>query len=103
MQALKYHQLDCQTLTEALKEQGIIVTEIVDLSNLVPHVAYGGACKSSYVSPRSGKIIYALERNALYAPDAWLNDVWQFDEDFTISEAVRFLSQVDATKKENSI
>lgn len=98
MQALKYHQLDCQTLTDALKEQNIVVTELVDLSSYVPHPAYGGACKSSYVSPRSGKTIYALERNALYAPDAWLNEVWQFDEDFTASEAVQFLSQ-----KENSI
>ena len=100
MQALKYHQLDCQTLTDALKAKGIVVTEIVDLSNLVPHVAYGGACKSSYVSPKSGKIIYVLERNALYAPDAWLNDVWQFDADFSLEEAVEFLSNYDAAKGE---
>lgn len=96
---LAHHQLDCQTLADALSGK-VAVRELEDLTGKVPHVGYGGASKSSYVSPRTGKTIYVLERNGLYAPDAWSNDVWQFDQDFTPAEAAAFLAAVDAQRND---
>lgn len=94
MVPIKHNQLDCETLANALSKLGITVTEIADLTGLVPHVGYGGAAKSFYISPKSGKPIYVLERNGLCSPDSWLNDVWQFADDFTIDEAKAFLQSI---------
>ncbi len=99
MKAIKYNQLDCQMLADALKGK-VTVTEIENLTGKVPHVGFGGASKSSYESPKTGKTIYVLERNGLYAPDAWINDVWQFDADFTIQEATNFLTTIDTEKRQ---
>lgn len=92
MEAIKHNQLDCQTLADALKGK-VEVIEIADLTGLVPHVGYGGASKSTYVSPKTGKTIYVLERNGMYASDAWGNEVWQFDSDFTTADAALFLAK----------
>lgn len=93
MKPIKHHQLDCQTFADATHGK-IEVFEVEDLTNRVPHVALGGASKSRYESPTTGKTIYVLERNAMYAPDGWLNDVWQFDHDFSIADAVEFLTSI---------
>lgn len=92
MNAIKHSQLDCRTFAESV---AIPVTELEDLSMNVPHVGYGGASKSCYISPNSGQTIYVLERNGTYAPDAWINDVWQFDRDFTAHDASDFLKAWD--------
>lgn len=87
MTPIKYNQLDCCTLADTLKGKAEVV-ELADLSGKVPHAAYGGASKSLY----TGQGIYVLERNGLYACDAWVNDVWQFNTDFSSAEAATFLS-----------
>ena len=94
MTPLKHITLDCTTASEMLRGKAQ-VTEIEDLTGEVPHVGYGGAAKSSYVSPTSGKTIYVLERNGMYAPDAYTNDVWLFDEDFSAAAARDFLTAID--------
>ena len=95
---IKHDTLDCTTLADVLGRSGIQVTELEDLSDKVPHVGYGGAGKSKYTSPKSGSTIFVLERNGLYAPDAYLNDVWQFNKDFTTEEAKEFLVYQDNLK-----
>lgn len=96
---LKYDVLDCATLSDVVSKKGVIVTEIEDLSGKVPHVGYGGASKSTYVSPKTGNTVYVLERNGWYAGDAYVNDVWQFDCDFTAEEANDFIKSEDAISK----
>ncbi len=61
----------------------------------MPHVGCGGASKSKYISPRDGREIYVLERNGMYAADAYANDVWQFESDFSAGEADEFLARYD--------
>lgn len=94
MKAIKFNELDCQTLADALKGK-VEVVELEDLSWKVPHVGYGGATKSMYVSPKSGKTVYVLERSGMYDADAFSTKVWQFDEDFTVEDAAEFLTQFD--------
>lgn len=96
MTPIKHTQLIDTTLGHELQKANVIVTEIEDLSGKVPHAAAGGAAKSSYVSPKSGRTIYILERNSVVPPDSYTNDVWQFDTDFTAEEAAQFLKDVDA-------
>lgn len=91
---IKHSQLDCQTLADALRGR-VEVQEIQDLTGLVPHVGAGGASKSIYVSPKTGRTVYVLERNGMYAPDAYLNDVWQFADDFSVDEAREYLDMWD--------
>lgn len=94
---VKYHCLDCSTFKGAVKGK-IEVTEIENLSCKIPHVGYGGGSKSKYVSPK-GQTIYVLERNNWYTGDAYINDVWQFDRDFTAEEADEFITQFDQEQK----
>ena len=89
MKAIKFNEIDC-SLAEALRGK-IDVVEVEDLSGKVPHVGYGGAAKSKYVSP-SGKTIYVLERNGMYAADGYANRVWQFEEDFSTAQAEAFIA-----------
>lgn len=84
-------ELDSTTFSQAIKSLGVEVIEVEDLSGKVPHVGFGGASKSYYISPKTGKKIYVLEQNGAYAADAYINRVWQFEEDFTVEEAYRFL------------
>lgn len=98
MKALNYNQLDCETYAAAVAGK-VEVIELEDLSGKVPHVGFGGASKSSYVSPNTGKTIFVLERNNTYAADAYYNDVWQFDHDFTATEAADFIRAHDAEKR----
>lgn len=98
MDAIKYNQLDSQTLSGALKGK-VTVTELEDLTGKVPHAGYGGAAKSVYVSPKTSKTIYVLERNGLSSPDSYTNDVWQFEADFTAAEAASFLTAIDSSNR----
>ena len=97
MTPIKHISLDCQTFVDAFKQQypQVEVRELENLTGKVPHVGFGGASKSYYLSPKSGRAIYVLERNGQYAPDAYNNDVWQFREDFTAEEAAEFLKGID--------
>ena len=99
MKEIKYHLLDCQTFTEAMRGK-VEVIELEDLTGKVPHVGYGGASKSKYFSPKTDRWIYVLERNGWYAGDAYANDVWQFDNDFTADEARRFIEDWDRSHKD---
>lgn len=90
MNAIKYHELDCQTFADALRGK-VDVVEVEDLTGKVPHVGFGGAVKSKYISPKSGKTIYVLEQSGMYAADAFVNRVWQFEEDFSVDDAIEFL------------
>lgn len=90
--------LDSMSFAEAVKGH-VDVREELDISGFVPHAGFGGATKSSYVSPKTGKTVYVLERSGLYAPDAWTTHVWQFDADFTADEAAAFLSAQDAVAR----
>lgn len=98
MNLIKHAQLDCQTFAEAVKNK-VAVTELEDLTGKVPHVGYGGASKSSYISPNSGKMIFVLERSGMYCQDAFLSDVWQFDTDFSTEEASEFIENWFKEKK----
>lgn len=97
MQALKYDQFDCATLADMLRGE-IELIEVDDLSGKVQHVGFGGVAKSKYVSKNTGKTIYVLERNNTYAADAYTNDVWQFDADFSAAEADEFIRLHDSAK-----
>jgi hypothetical protein len=92
MKPLKFFSLDCQTFADALKNK-INLVFLEDLSGKIPHVGYGGAGKSKYISPKSGKEIFVLEVNGWYDADAYINDVWQFEKDFTAEEATEFLKK----------
>jgi hypothetical protein len=94
---IKHSFIDCTTLKEALKGK-VEVKELEDLYLIVPHVGYGGAMISTYVSPNSGKDVFVLERYGLYAADAYVTEVWQFEEPFTAEEARLFLEQADNLK-----
>lgn len=94
MKALKHTTLDCQTF-EAYVQGRVTVTLLEDLCYKVPHAGYGGASKSSYTSPESGKTIFVLERNGWYAGDAYSNDVWLFGHDFTAEEVFAFIADFD--------
>lgn len=93
MTPLNHQVLDTETFADAVRRLGVpvMVMETEDLCGLVPHVGYGGAAKSMYTSAKTGKPVYVLERNGFYAPDAYQNDVWQFDTDFSPAEAADFL------------
>jgi hypothetical protein len=92
MDYVKHVVLDCQTYAEAVKDK-VTVVELEDLTGKVPHVGYGGASKSSYSSPITGRTVYVLERNGSVAPDAYVNDVWLFMDDFSAEDAAKFLSE----------
>ena len=97
MKAIKHLELEDTTYAAAVKSI-VAVTELADLTGRVPHVGYGGAAKSCYVSPKTGKTIYVLERNGLIAPDSYINDVWLFDSDFSDAEAAAFLAAIDKAR-----
>lgn len=101
MQCLKYVQLDCQLFAEVARKQGVETRNEQDLCNKVPHVGFGGASRSEYTSPKTGKTIYVLERNGWYAGDAYQNDVWQFDTDFTTEQAAEFIAAHDRAANES--
>lgn len=90
-----------QTYAEYLKGH-VEVVELEDLTGLVPHVAYGGASKSVYFSPKSHKNVYVLERSGHFAADSYSNDVWFFDVDFTAVQARDFLERWDKKKREEA-
>jgi hypothetical protein len=95
---LKHIELDQQTFAEIARKQGVIVESMEDLTGKVPHTGFGGAEKSKYESPSGRGTIYVLERNHWYAGDAYANDVWSFDRDFTVEEAAEFLREIDKSK-----
>ncbi len=97
MEAIKHIQLDSTTFAEVMRGT-VDVVEVEDLSQKVPHVGFGGASKSRYVSPTNGDMIFVLERNGMYSPDAYINDVWQFRQDFSASDAAKFLAEIDGAK-----
>ena len=92
MKPIKYHCLDCETFASAVKG-AVVVVLIEDLTGKVPHVGYGGASKSKYASPKSGREIFVLEVNGWYDADAYVNDVWQFEEDFSVDQAAEFVRE----------
>lgn len=95
MKPIKHAILDCETF-EAFADGKVNVELVEDLCGKVPHVGFGGAAKSKYVSPKTGNTVYVLERNGMYAGDAYSNDVWLFESDFTAEEACAFLQQWDS-------
>lgn len=97
MNPLKFAELDSQTFAEAVRDK-VDVVELEDLTGKVPHVGYGGALKSKYVSPKTGRTIYVLEQSGMYDIDAYINKVWQFDRDFTVEEAAEFLKRYEQSK-----
>jgi hypothetical protein len=97
---IKHHILHDETLADVFKTHGVKVMEIEDLSGRVPHVGAGGAWKSSYVSPKSGKTIYVLERQGCGDGESYVNHVWQFEADFTPDEARMFLEDWDEALRE---
>jgi hypothetical protein len=90
MKALKHVELDCQMFSGYAGDQ-VKIESVEDLSGKVPHVVMGGAQKSMYISQKTGKPVWVLERNEWYAGDAYTNDVWLFDADFSIEEAAAFI------------
>lgn len=94
MKAIKFDDVDCDTLANILRDK-VVMTNTVDISDAVPHCGYGGASKWSYLSPKTGKTIYVLERSQTYAPDAYHTEIWQFEQDFTAEEAARFIADYD--------
>ena len=95
---VKYANLDSRSLSEVLATIGIQVVETQDLTGKVRHVGMGGAAKLKYVSPKTGRTIYILERSAPYAPDAYYTESWQFREDFSAQEAQDFLEDHERNK-----
>lgn len=94
MKPIKYASLDCQTFEEWANGK-VSVEPVEDLCHKVPHVGFGGASKSKYVSAKTGNTVYVLERNGMYSCDAYSNDVWLFEADFTAEEADAFLKKWD--------
>jgi len=82
---LQHVQLDCQMFIDFVREH-VSVSQIA---------VYGDTLKSSYTSPKSGRTIYVLERTAMYECDAYINDVYQFDADFSAVQARDFLTSID--------
>jgi hypothetical protein len=91
---IKHDRIDAASFAEVVAP--IHVEHVEDLCGKVPHVGYGGASKSKYVSPKSGRTIFVLERNGMYAPDAFSNEVWHFERDFTVADAATFLKNQDS-------
>ena len=102
MKHTKHVRLDCSTYADAVASL-VLVEELEDLTGKVPHVGYGGASKSMYMSPKTGLPVYVLERNAVYASDAYYNDVWIFDQDFKAEEVNVFLTQWDTEQRNNHV
>lgn len=94
MKQMKHTVLDCETF-EGWVEGKVEVEFSEDLCGKVPHVGCGGASKSKYVSRKTGKTVFVLERNGMYSGDAYSNDVWLFEEDFTADDARLFLEEWD--------
>ena len=92
---LRHAQLDCDTFANILDRQGITIYGERNLSGDVPHSGYGGVTMYTYVSPNTGRFVYVLERSGLYAPDAYLCNVWQFSYPFSVSDANDFLTNID--------
>lgn len=88
---IKSHIFDCSDLASELKRHGVTVEQVEDLTGKVWHVGAGGATKSTYVSPKSGKTIFVLETFGMYSADAYSCESYQFEEDFTVEQADEFL------------
>lgn len=97
MESLIYVGLDSERYADFVANT-VKVDEVEDLTGKVPHAGYGGAVKSTYISPKDGQPKFVLERHQQYAPDAWGNDVWIFADDFTAAEASEFILNFDKTK-----
>lgn len=93
MNPIKHTVLDCETF-DSFCAGKVDVKLVEDLCYKVPHGGYGGASKSSYAN-KTGKTILVLERNDWYSGDAYANDVWLFEEDFTADEAAEFIKDWD--------
>lgn len=92
MHPLKYFELGCQTLTEAVRGK-VEVVELEDLTGKVPQMQE--ISKSMYVSSETHRNIYVLEQRDLFVPESYVTRVWQFDSDFTVEEAARFLKEYE--------
>lgn len=88
---IKHHSFDCSDLAAELEKHGVTVERVEDLTGKVWHVGAGGATKSTYVSPKSGKTIFVLEKFGMYSADAYSCESYQFEEDFTVEQADEFL------------
>lgn len=97
---IKFDVLIDTTLKEEFKKVGVDVIEMEDLSFKVPLIWEGGAAKSIYCSPKTNRTVYVLERNT-WLTDSYKNEVWQFDKDFTASEAVEFIKSYDKGRVKN--
>ena len=94
MHPIKHNKIDSASFADVVAPLPVEFVE--DLCGKVPHVGYGGASKSKYLAPKSGRTIFVLERNGMYAPDAFSNEVWHFEQDFTVAEASTFLNNQDS-------
>lgn len=101
---LAYNQFDSEDLIGAMRrllpkdKVPDDYREVEDLTGQVPHVGYGGANKSQYTSPKTGRQVYVLEQSGMYASDGYVTRTWQFGEDFTVGQAAEFLAAEDAKR-----
>lgn len=102
MNVLKHVDIDCESYADVARRNGIVVEQVCEMDG-VDHVGFGGCAKSRYVSPKTGQMLYVLERTGQYAPDAYATEAWVTDTDFSEAEAIALVKAHDETRRSEQL
>ena len=88
---LDHNVLGPKSFSSVLGDAGVAVSDANISSWCLGIPGRDDAKRYAYVSPKSGKTIYALEYETCVPAKPSMHEVWQFDHDFTESEALEAL------------
>ncbi|WP_028312576.1 hypothetical protein [Derxia gummosa] len=88
---LDHNVLGPRSFASVLNEAGVSINDADNAAWCLAIPGRDEAKRYSYVSPKSGKTIFALEYTTCIPAKPGMHEVWQFDHDFSEQEAIEVL------------